>query len=135
MPLDTLIVDDSESFRRLLRARLESLGCQIVAQAANSEAALPLFRIHNPRLVTLDLVMTEADRFGAKQLFSTIRSESPETAILVISARSRHSDASSFLAAGAIGYLEKSFMDFDKVATVLKRIFPEIEAIPPARCN
>jgi two-component system chemotaxis response regulator CheY len=125
MPIDTLIVDDSAVFRRVLQSRLGNIGCRIVAQAENSKDGLELFRAHRPQLVTLDLMMPELDNFGPKELFSSIRSESPETAVVIVSIHLRNANASAFLAAGAVAYIEKSFMDFSKLVTTLRRIFPE----------
>src|SRR5207253_6423119 len=114
MSVDTLVVDDSAAFRRLLQSRLENIGCRIVAQAENSKDGLELFRAHNPQLVTLDLMMPNDD-FGPKELFSFIRSESPKTAIVIISVHLQNANASAFLADGAVAYIEKSFMDFSKI--------------------
>jgi two-component system chemotaxis response regulator CheY len=126
MPVSVLMVDDSADFRFLLRKRLEMMGCRIVAEATDSESGLELFRAHQPRLVTLDLLMPDSPNFTAKELFRTIRSESPQTTILVISTHSRASNASSFLAEGAAAYVEKSFMNFDEVRKKLQTIFPEL---------
>ena len=126
MPIGTLIVDDSAVFRRVLQTRLENIGCRIAAQAENPKDGLELFRAHNPQLVTLDLMMPNPDNFGPKELFSSIRSESPETAIVVISVHPRSTDAPVFLAEGAVAYIEKSFMDFAKLVIVLRKIFPEL---------
>src|ERR1700736_6323338 len=116
MPIETLIVDDSDTFRRILRARLENMGCKIVAEARTAAEGIELFRAHGPRLVTLDLVMPEAEKMGADALFLAIRTESPETAIVVISTHPRDPNAAHFLAAGAVAYMEKSFMSFDRLA-------------------
>jgi DNA-binding NarL/FixJ family response regulator len=126
MSVDTLIVDDSAVFRHVLQSRLENIGCRIVAQAENSKDGLESFRAYHPQLVTLDLMMPNPDNFGPKELFSSIRSESPQTAIVVISVHSRDANASAFLAAGAVAYIEKSFMDFSKLVVALLKMFPEL---------
>jgi DNA-binding NarL/FixJ family response regulator len=113
LPVETLIVDDSDAFRRFLRARLESVGCEIVGEARTAAEGLDVFHTQTPRLVTLDLAMPEPQKLSADALFLTIRSESPETAIVVISASRRDLSASHFLAAGAIAYIEKTFMNFN----------------------
>jgi DNA-binding NarL/FixJ family response regulator len=126
LPVETLIIDDSDTFRRILRARLESIGCEIVGEAYSAAEGLELFRAHRPRLVTLDLIMPESEKMDADALFLAVRKESPETAIVVISANRRDLNASHFLAAGAIAYLDKSFMNFDRMTDTLKRVFPEL---------
>lgn len=128
MPVETLIVDDSDAFARLLGARLERIGCKIVGDACTASDGLDLFRTRNPRLVTLDLLMPGSEQLGADELFTMIRRESPLTAIVVISIRPRDPNAAHFLAAGAVAYMEKDFMIFDQVAVTLKSVFPELTA-------
>ena len=128
MPIETLIVDDSEIFRRILGARLESMGCEIVGEARTAAEGLDLFRSLSPRLVTLDLVMPGSEQLGADDLFTTIRKESPTTAIVVISTHSRDANAEHFLAAGAVAYMEKNFISFDRLADTLEGVFPELGA-------
>jgi DNA-binding NarL/FixJ family response regulator len=76
----------------------------------------------------LDLMMPDND-FGPKELFACIRSESPETAIVIISVHARYANASAFLAAGAVAYIEKASMDFSKMVAVLGKIFPEVSGV------
>jgi DNA-binding NarL/FixJ family response regulator len=76
--------------------------------------------------VTLDLMMPNPDDFGPKELFYSIRSESPETAIVIISVHLQNANASAFLADGAVAYIEKSFMDFSKIAVMLRKVLPEL---------
>jgi two-component system chemotaxis response regulator CheY len=128
MPVKTLIVDDSDTFRRILGARLERIGCQIIGEARTAAEGLDLFRARNPRLVTLDLVMPGSEQFSADDLFLTIRRESPPTAIVILSTHSRDANAEHFLAAGAVAYMEKNFISFDRLADTLKGVFPELGA-------
>ena len=124
MPVETLIIEDSDTFRRILGAWLERLGFQIVGEARSAAEGLELFHAYNPSLVTLDLVMPDFEHLSPSDLFFTIRRESPGTAIVVISAHSRNSSAQRFLAAGAVAYMEKNFMSFDQLAATLKSVFP-----------
>jgi two-component system chemotaxis response regulator CheY len=127
MAVEVMIVDDSEEFRYLLRKRLESYGCEVIAEAANAREGLDLFRAKRPRLVTLDLLMPDDPQFVPRDLFRQIRRESPQTAIVVISVLRANSNASSFLREGALAYWEKSFLNFDDVRRRLAGIFPEIK--------
>ena len=127
MAVEVMIVDDSEEFRYLLRKRLESCGCEIVAEAANAREGLELFRGKRPRLVTLDLLMPDDPEFVPRDLFRQIRRESPQTAIVVISVLRANSNASTFLREGALAYWEKSFLNFDDVRRRLAHVFPEMK--------
>jgi two-component system, CitB family, response regulator DctR len=128
MPVTTLVVDDSEPFRALLRKRLVALGCWIVGEAGSAREGLRLFRSLHPRLVTLDLMMPDDPDFLAKDLFHIIRKEAPDTLIVVISVGSRIPTASPFLSEGATVYLEKTCMNFEQLRQKLVRFFPELES-------
>jgi len=112
----------------VLRAHLERIGCQIVGEARSATEGLDLFRARNPHLVTLDLVMPGSEQFSANDLFFTMRRESPPTTIVILSSHPRGSNAEHFLAAGAVAYMEKSFISFDQLAITLKSVFPELAA-------
>jgi len=127
----TLLVEDSASARAILKRRLEAIGCQIVAMAANSATALELVRKLRPQLVTLDLIMPETGSLHAKELFRMIRKEMPEVAVIVISAQSKASQRADFMREGAIEFFQKPFFDFDTLAEKLSAIFPDIK--PPSR--
>ena len=127
MSVRTLVVEDSVSARGILKQRLEAIGCEIVATAPDSATALELVRELRPQLVTLDLIMPETGSLHAKGLFDIIRKEMPEVAVVVISAQSKASQRADFMREGAIEYFEKPFIDFDKLAGKLSRIFPEIK--------
>ena len=128
MAVDVMIVDDSEDFRFLLGKRLESFGCRVVAGATNAREGLALFRTHQPRLVTLDLMMPDTPDFVPQDLFRQIRRESPQTAIVIVSVQRAGSNASTFLSEGALAYWEKSFLNFDDVRRRLSHVFPEMKS-------
>jgi DNA-binding NarL/FixJ family response regulator len=126
VPVETLIVDDSDVFRRILRARLEHIGCTIVGEARSAGEGLDLFHALKPRLVTIDLVMPKPEEMSVDRLFCIIRQESPVTAIVVISSHPKDPNAADFLVAGALAYVEKNFMSFDRLAVTLRTAFPEL---------
>jgi two-component system chemotaxis response regulator CheY len=121
----TLIVDDSADTRAWLRNKLSGLGCTVVGEAENAAQGVLQFEALRPRLVTLDLVMPDVDGITAIELFRRISREDAEVAVLVVSARP-WSDSHEFLKLGAIGYLEKPFVDFARVAKLLRAYFPEL---------
>jgi two-component system chemotaxis response regulator CheY len=127
MKVQTLIVDDSESFRGLLKKRLMGIGCWVVAEAGTAKEGLERFRELRPNLVTLDVMMPDEPGFTARELFRTIRKERPETQIAVISVASRVPTAADFINQGALVYLEKSFMNFDQLRRKLEVVFPDLK--------
>jgi CheY-like chemotaxis protein len=128
MAVEVLIVDDSEDFRFLLRKRLESYGCEVVAEARNAREGLELFHATRPKLVTLDLMMPDAPEYTPYDLFRQIRREAPQTAVAIVSVQRASINASMFLREGALAYWEKSFLNFDDMRRRLTRVFPDMKA-------
>ncbi len=103
--INVLVVDDHPVMRHGLTAMLSSLeGIEVVAQAADGEAAVREATLRRPDVVLLDLQMPGID--GLEVLRRLTRSL-PETAICVLTMM--HDDDSLFAAmrAGARGYLLK----------------------------
>jgi len=124
--IKTLIVEDSMPTRRMLRARLETLGCTIVGEAENPNQGLKLFRELDPQIVTLDLVMPQFDDLNTEGLFKIIRAEKPDTSVIVISSSSKALTAVNYLSQGAIAYLEKPFVNFDQLRDKLDFLYPQM---------
>jgi two-component system, chemotaxis family, chemotaxis protein CheY len=127
MAVDTLIVDDSEATRELLKRRLGGIGCNIVGEAANAAEALRLFKEKRPRLVTLDLMMPVVEGIDAKELLRRIRDESPDVAIFVVSSVPKETERAELMKAGASDYIQKPFINFNIFFNRLKYFFPELK--------
>ncbi len=118
----TLIVEDSIPTRRMLRARMETLGCIIVGEAENPTQGLKLFRELDPQVITLDLIMPQVDDFNTERLFKVIREEKPDTRVIVIRSSSKAMTAAACTSRrGAVAYLEKPFVNFDQLREKLGR--------------
>jgi two-component system chemotaxis response regulator CheY len=126
--IKTLIVEDSIPTRRMLRARMETLGCVIVGEAENPTQGLKLFRELDPQVVTLDLIMPQVDEFNTEQLFKIIREEKPDTSVIVISSSSKAMTAATYISHGAVAYLEKPFVNFDQLREKLDALYPDLTA-------
>ncbi len=124
--IKTLIVEDSLPTRRMLRARLETLGCVIVGEAENSTQGLKLFRDLDPEIITLDLAMPQVEELTTESLFKIIREEKPAASVIVISSSSKAIAAMNYLSHGAIAYLEKPFVNFDQLREKLDALYPEM---------
>jgi two-component system chemotaxis response regulator CheY len=127
MSVQTIIIDDSDSFRALLRKRLMGIGCWVVGEAGTAKAGLKMFHDLQPDLVTLDIMMPDEPDFTAKELFATIRRERPTTEVVIISSSPRVPTAAQFLGLGATSYMEKSFMNFEQLGRRLAFIFPGLK--------
>lgn len=97
----------------------------MVGEAESAAEGLERFEALRPRLVTLDIVMPEIDGIAAIDLLQRITREDHEAGVLVVSVRP-WTDAHDYLKLGAIGYLEKPFIDFAEAARLLRAYFPEL---------
>lgn len=138
-----LVIDDESVTRVVISRMLEALGFKVMA-AADGATGLDLYRQHAPDLVLVDLFMPEIDGF---KVLTTIRAQSPETPVIVISATDRIKDVIRALRLGAWDFITKPVEDsvylestvfraFEKAAlTVENRLFREriqaiVEAVP-----
>jgi two-component system chemotaxis response regulator CheY len=127
----TLIVEDSGAARKVIRRRLEQIGCEVVAEATNASEGLSLFRSLRPQLVTLDLLLPQVDGVDAKTLFVSIRKEAPDVAVIVISAQPKATgERADYLGQGAIAYFEKPFINLESLTEKLVQLFPELKERP-----
>lgn len=108
-PLKVVVADDEALMRTILRARLEKLGHQVVAEAENGELAVEAVRTHRPDAVILDIRMPEMDGIEAAR---RITSETP-CAILFLTAFGDQVLVEQASEAGAFGYLMKPFRKED----------------------
>jgi DNA-binding NarL/FixJ family response regulator len=134
--LRTLLVDDAEDLRALLRFLMERDGrFDIVAEANNGEEAIALAEIHVPDLVVLDLAMPVMDGLTA---LPGLRAVAPDVRVVVLSGFPADDMGPVTAAAGAVGYLEKGrniptlAADIHELAGVLRVVRAVLEhELPP----
>ncbi len=116
-----LIVDDALFMRTMLRDIFESAGWQIVAEAENGERAIEQYKLHQPDLVTMDIVMPE---MGGIDALKKVLADDPTARILVCSALGQQNLIMEALRAGAKDFIVKPFQA-DQVLDVVERVVPE----------
>jgi len=109
-----LVVDDEMQIVRLLRGYLEQAGYRVLT-AYNGVEALSIARQERPDLVVLDLQLPKMDGL---EFTRRIRSERPEMAILMLTARVEELDRIVGLELGADDYVTKPFSPREIVARV-----------------
>lgn len=113
-----LIVDDSNIMRKAIEKYLRRFSFDLVGTARNGREALDLFRRHQPDFVTLDITMPELDGLAC---LTEMRSDRPQTRILVISALSDPMTGLEAVKRGANGFLSKPFTA-EALATEVEQI-------------
>ena len=111
-----VIADDHAVVRSGLKLLLEAEpDFEVVAEAGEVEAARRYVRGHHPGVLVLDLNMPGGSSLEA---IPTIRSESPDTQIVVLTMQAEPAFARQALSAGAIGYVLKEAADSELVEAV-----------------
>ncbi len=111
-----VLADDHTVVRRGLRMLLDHEGgLEVVAEAGDVETARRYVRGHHPDVLVLDLNMPGGSSLEA---IPEIRSESPETQIVVLTMQEEPAFARQALSAGAIGYVLKEAADDELIEAV-----------------
>lgn len=114
----TLIVDDEEDMRILLRATIEAAnkGLSVAGEAGGGEEGLAQWRTHRPDIVLLDQRMPD---LTGLEVAERILAESPDQTIVLFSAYLDDATRTTALSLGVRECLSKS--DFARVPEVLWR--------------
>src|SRR3954462_8006185 len=104
-PPRILIVDDNETNRDILMARLGPKGYAL-KQAADGEEALAAAKEHLPALILLDIMMPKIDGIGVCRGIKN-HAAMPFTPIVLCAAKADSKDVVAGLAAGADEYPTK----------------------------
>ncbi|RUL79003.1 response regulator [Dyella choica] len=111
-----LMVDDHPLLREGVAAVLGSQGdMELVAEAVNGDEAIALFRKHQPDITLMDLQMQGMNGLEA---IRTILGEFPHARIIVLTTYQGDMQATRALKAGAVGYLLKSTVRKELLATI-----------------
>lgn len=130
MSVSVLIVEDDPVTQRVLRQRLERIGCLVLGAVDNAADAIARFRELHPDLITLDIEMPEVAGVDALALFSLVRAEDPNCEVVVISGTAFPTYREKFVKAGVLGFFAKP-LNFDKLMVDVRRFFPELKSDQP----
>jgi DNA-binding NarL/FixJ family response regulator len=115
-PIRVLVVDDHPLFRQGIAALIEDEPDMVLAaEAANGRQAIELFRQHSPDVTLMDLQMP--DMTGLEAIIA-IRAEFPYARIIVLTTFAGDVQVTRALQAGACGYLLKSTLSLELLATL-----------------
>lgn len=113
-----LIVDDSRTSRKILRAALEKGGFSIIGEAANGEEGYLKYKELHPDIVTMDITMPTMD--GIESL-SLIKRENKDAKVVMITAAGQKEKMVEALKRGADEFIMKPF-DEPEVLETLNRV-------------
>lgn len=100
-----LLVDDQALFREGLRTLLSAqAGVEVIGEAANGAEAVQQARLLHPQVVLMDLRMPGMNGVEATR---RLRTEAPDSRVIVLTTFDDDEDVFEALRAGAIGYLLK----------------------------
>jgi DNA-binding NarL/FixJ family response regulator len=129
-----VVAEDDVLLREGVASLLERSGFEVVGQAGNGEELLELVRERRPDLVLVDIRMPPTHSTEGLDAARVIRTEVPETGIVVLSAHVEVEHAMELLASGErTGYLLKSrITDVDEFIETLERIAKGGSVVDPA---
>ncbi|HLJ78958.1 MAG TPA: response regulator transcription factor [Acidobacteriaceae bacterium] len=123
-----LIVDDHHIVRQGLAALLKTVpGFHVLAEAADGEQAVDLFRKHRPDVTLMDLRLPKMNGVDA---IAKIRETAPGARIVVLTTFDGDEDIYRALQAGAKGYLLKG-MDLTELSDAIRAVHSGKTRIPP----
>jgi DNA-binding NarL/FixJ family response regulator len=119
-PIRILVVDDHFMVRMGLSASLNvEPDMEVIAEAANGEAALAAYRQHHPSLVIMDVRLPGTS--GAEATAAIVQ-DFPDARVLMLSTHSGEEEVFRALQAGARGYILKSAMR-DELLRAIREVF------------
>jgi DNA-binding NarL/FixJ family response regulator len=130
--ISIVLIEDN----RLLREGLEAMiraqqGFKILASSSDAETALRTVREAKPDVVLVDFGLEDYDSLT---LTATVRTEVPETRVIVMGILPLQEDVANFVQAGASGFIMKDASSEEFFATI-RAVALGAEVLPPALTN
>ena len=113
-----LIVEDDIFFQKFYATKLQEAGF-IVEVASDGEEGIIRAKESKPDLIILDIIMPNKDGFATLEDISKDK-ELKRIPILIFSTLSQEADVQKGLSLGAVGYVNKTFFDFDTLKSKIE---------------
>ncbi|HHV98701.1 MAG TPA: response regulator transcription factor [Clostridiaceae bacterium] len=124
--IKVLVVEDEPSIRKFITINLVRNGFSVM-EAESGESALEILNSFTPRVIVLDIMLPGMDGF---EFCRRVRQEMPDTAIIMLTARTQDNDKIMGLELGADDYMVKPFNPLELIArirTILRRMDGVVE--------
>lgn len=115
MSIKVVIADDHEVVRSGLLSVFEDSEIEVVAQASDGEEAVVKTIAQQPDVLLMDIRMPESDGI---QAMARLRSDAPETKVVVLSTYDNPTYVARAVALGAKDYALKGASEGDLIATI-----------------
>lgn len=112
-----LVVDDTDSFRALLRAPLSARGWTVV-EARDAKSAIATAAQARPDVILLDHVLPDADGLS---VLRAVRERGLTSRVVAFTAHGDEGLAEAFLREGAVDYLSKGTLNMQRLEMALER--------------
>lgn len=122
-----LLAEDHKIVRQGTRLYLESVGIEVVGEAANGHEAIQLVRQMQPDVVVMDIHMPDLTGIEATR---RIRHEDEDVRVLVLTAYDNPTYVQALLNAGADGFVLKT-AEFAELHRALKEVYVGRSAFDP----
>ena len=106
MPKHLMVVDDAPFIRRVIADIAVEAGWSVVAEASDGEAAISLYNVHKPDLVTLDW---HIPKLGGLEVLKSILAHHAEAKVVVVSSIEVKETIAQAIRSGAIDFVTKPF--------------------------
>lgn len=116
-----MIVDHTSFVRKRLTNIVVQHQCQVVAEACNGEEAVYQYKLHQPDLVIMDIMMPTMDGLAATE---AILDNNPAAKIIVCSAISHKEVIMRMIDAGVRDFIVKPFLEERIVMALEEQLQP-----------
>ncbi len=118
-----LIVDDSRTSRKILRAILEEHGHEVIAEAVNGEDGIAKYIESRPELTTMDITMPVMDGLEA---LKRIREHDGYARIIMVTAAGQKNKMVDAIKYGAAEFLAKPY-EAAQIAEIIDKVLASDE--------
>lgn len=112
-----LVVDDAKLMRKMIKNIVAEMEDYLVLEAENGEAAIELYKVTKPDIVTMDVTM---DLKNGADAAKEILEMDPKARIIMITALGQEELLKDCIAAGVKDFIVKPFQK-DRVLTAIKK--------------
>lgn len=122
---NVLIVDDIDIMRHTIKDHITKLGHHVVAEAANGDEAVNMYKRLKPDIVTMDITMPAFNGIlGGIDALKLIKEFDKDSKVIMITSHGESELIIEAIHLGAKGYILKP-VTHEKIEAMLKKVLAE----------